>query len=520
VRSLCLCHVVLTAIVAASAAPASTALGATGEVRAELRAARAPAAQLELSSLKPLAGGTVVRRFAQEVEGVEVADAGAVVLDAPGAPPRLIFDETRAAIEPPGAPTVGRRGAIRIARGAAGIEPAARPRARLMIRPGWGGTLVWEIGLVADRPLADLLVSVDARSGDVVATRDRLWRASGHAKLFDPNPVVTQGSYFGLRDRRDRDTKRLTHRRIRVTLRNLSDASPCLDGHWARARLGRRAKPVCKDSRNWKRVRRSENRFEALMAYFHVDRAQEYIQSLGLPEGINDEPQSVVANGISDDNSYYQPGRDQITLGAGGVDDGEDAEVIVHEYGHAVQDAQVEGFGSGTQAGAQGEGFGDYLAAAYTTERAPLAPLEFSHCVMEWDAVSYDTQSVFPPGICLRRVDQARSLSKQRELCRKQGQGANEIHCIGEVWASALWTLRTSLGDDGDGRKIMDRVVLASHELLPNASPSFEQASRALIESDSALYAGGPPGVGPHCEAIRDEMVSRELLTGNACAPE
>ena len=44
------------------------------------------------------------------------------------------------------------------------------------------------------------------------------------------------------------------------------------------------------------------------------------------------------------------------------MDDAEDAEVVVHEYGHSVQDDQVPGFGTTLQAGAIGEAFGDYLA--------------------------------------------------------------------------------------------------------------------------------------------------------------
>ena len=43
-------------------------------------------------------------------------------------------------------------------------------------------------------------------------------------------------------------------------------------------------------------------------------------------------------------------------FGKGGVDDAEDAEVIWHEYGHAIQDAQVPGFGAGHEAGVDGRG--------------------------------------------------------------------------------------------------------------------------------------------------------------------
>jgi zinc metalloprotease ZmpB len=49
------------------------------------------------------------------------------------------------------------------------------------------------------------------------------------------------------------------------------------------------------------------------------------------------------------------------------VDDAEDGEVIVHEYGHSVQDGQVPGFGTNLESGANGEGHSDYQAMAVTS---------------------------------------------------------------------------------------------------------------------------------------------------------
>ena len=87
------------------------------------------------------------------------------------------------------------------------------------------------------------------------------------------------------------------------------------------------------------------------MGYYWVTQAQRYIQSLGfgstLP-AVNKRQQLLRINQFGGDNSFYREGTGKltITLGKGGVDDAEDAEVIVHEYGHSVQDNQVPGFGS------------------------------------------------------------------------------------------------------------------------------------------------------------------------------
>src|SRR2546421_11352411 len=79
---------------------------------------------------------------------------------------------------------------------------------------------------------------------------------------------------------------------------------------------------------------------------------------------VNAKPQNAYALPVVGfDNSFSQPGQDFIPYGA--VDDTDDAEVILHEYGHTIQDAQVPGWGETEEAGAMGEGWGEFLAATY-----------------------------------------------------------------------------------------------------------------------------------------------------------
>ncbi|MEO8092254.1 MAG: M36 family metallopeptidase [bacterium] len=478
---------------------------------AALRGADAPARQLRPTATKTLPGGTVVHRFRQEVGGVRVVAGGSVVIDTPAGAPQLLFDNSRGGLDAPGPTSVSRGSAIAAAlAGVAGEQVEGRPSARQVVVGGDGGTLAWEVSVFTRRP-ADYLIRVDATSGEVISTVNQIRQATAQARLFVPNPVVANDGYGGLKDHKDENSNKLTHLREPVTLDNLKNGQTCLKGDWVNVKRSSKAKKVCKGSLDWSKVKRHNNRFEALMAYFHIDEAQQYMQTLDLGEPINAESQDVVVNSFSDDNSFYAPGRDRIETGTGGVDDGEDAEVIVHEYGHAVQFAQNHpAFSGGTSfddAGAQGEGFGDYLSQAYSTEAVGFDN-KWSHCVMEWDATSYDDASTPPPGICLRRTDNDNTLTEQEAEC-----GDTEIHCIGEVWASALSDLRMELDVDGFDLSIMDRVVLTSHELL-TPGPDFQQASEALIFADEDLYDAGD-----HCTEIRAELVARELLNpGYVCA--
>jgi len=63
-----------------------------------------------------------------------------------------------------------------------------------------------------------------------------------------------------------------------------------------------------------------------------------------------------------DDNSYYSNGR--LVFGEGGVDDAEDADVVLHELGHGLHDWLTNG--SLSQVQGLSEGCGDYWAQSYS----------------------------------------------------------------------------------------------------------------------------------------------------------
>jgi Fungalysin metallopeptidase (M36)/Fungalysin/Thermolysin Propeptide Motif len=412
----------------ANAAPPSTAL----------EAADAPASQLDRITTDVLPGtGGVVYRYQQEVGGIPVLDAQAVVHDLQGAAPALVADTTETGVASPPTAAISHASAIRRANAAVGLRKLAdRPAAQLVIAPKDGNALAWRVTVPAARPLGDYEVLVDATSGQVLSKRNLIQDFRPPAKIYDPNPVVEDGGYGNLgshprADHDDADTALLTSLRVDVTLNNLNGDQQCLKGTWAKVKLGPKGKNVCRASLDWTGVTRSSSKFEALMAYFHIDRTQDYIQDLGFAN-VNAEPQLLLPDAIKDDNSFYRPSVDTITYGTGGVDDAEDADVIVHEYGHSVQDAQVRGFGTTADSGAIGEGFGDYLAV---TVSAAVAPTPDEACVADWDSTSYT--STVPH--CLRRVDGTKHYPEDLAVPR-------EVHADGEIWSCARWDIRQALG--------------------------------------------------------------------------
>jgi len=489
------------------------------KVAGRLKEAAAPVNQLTPTDEVSLPGGATLYRFRQEVSGLEVLGTGAVVSDPPSAAPHLVADHTKPSVEAPPASQIAEARAIETASRATGVKRLnGSPSATLAIEPGEGGTLVWRVLVPSTQPLGDFEVLVDARSGDVVRKRNliRDFR-TGHAKLYNPNPVVEKahsGSLAGLRgDHHDRDTRLLTRLRRPVKLRNIHHGQHCLRGRWVHSRVGPQGgNEVCKPNLRWSHVTRSDDRFEALMAYFQINRGQTYIHRLGFSNatgnGIDDQSQLAVADAFKMDNSFFSPFSGRIQYGSGGVDDAEDADVILHEYGHAMQFAESPQFleSGGGDAGALQEGSADYWAAAMSS-LTPGTANEDDVCIFDWDAVSY---GIFfgpkPPysvgRFCGRRTDFSKDLVHARH-----GQCGLDIHCVGQVWSTALWDIRKQIGGFAT-----DQIYLAAQDMY-HANEQFDQAANALIQADADLYPDSAnPGHGLHEATIRAEMQDRRIL--------
>jgi zinc metalloprotease ZmpB len=297
---------------------------------------------------------------------------------------------------------------------------------------------------------------------------------TGIGSVFVPNPVQSLGNE-SLTDQKDADAAVPAAAYDDVTLTNL-DGSGFLKGDYA-AVVSETGNPAF-SATNTFRYTRHQDEFEQVMAYYWVTQAQRYIHSLGFGESrrpIDNRPQAVRINQFGQDNSFATDHpKDELRFGKGGVDDAEDAEVILHEYGHAIHFAQNFVFGS-EQAGAISEGFGDYWAVTVADvvskslgvpEREPLP------CVADWDSISYT--STVPH--CLRRVDT--NLHFPADL-------NGEVHHDGQIWSRALWDIRQALGNvkadtiilqgsfDFPGTTMPDlanRTVAAAQQLYGNAA--------------------------------------------------
>ena len=225
--------------------------------------------------------------------------------------------------------------------------------------------------------------------------------------------------------------------------------------------------------------RRDQSQFEDVMIYYHIDRFQRYVQSLGFAN-LQNLPISVDPHGFVSDVSAFVPnnGDSYLLYGTGGVDDGEDADVIIHEYGHALSDAASPETNAGRERRGIDEGIGDYFSASYSYSFTPHK----WEMLFNWDGhnefwdgrIANSTQTYPPPN----------SLS---------------IYAFGEIWSSALMKMRLEIG-----RTVADKLVLESMYTFFSGM-TMQQAGRLLFSADSLLYGSA------HREVIRRYLCQHKI---------
>ncbi|MEP7108535.1 MAG: M36 family metallopeptidase [Ferruginibacter sp.] len=337
--------------------------------------------------------------------------------------------------------------------------------------------LAWKFLLKLNHPPGEWKIYVDAKSGENLAKIDLRRYVSGQGRVFNPNPVATLED-FTLRDGSTIPDEAY----FEVELPELEDTGK-LDGPYVSTRLT--ADRVERADFKFLFKRGEKKRFKEVMAYYHIDSVQRYIQELGYNNIMNKQI-AVNVDGSPVENSFYSSIDKSITYGNKGVDDAEDAEMIVHEYGHAILDDVVPGFGEGNDhTNAMGEGFGDYLAASFFADKKPdILKATFGN----WNAAALNGGNN-PP--FTRRLNEPKKF---------RADFISNAHKDGEIWSACLWSIRVALG-----RETADKLIFEHLHFLTRES-KFVTAAKAIIQADEKLNNG------VNATIIRDIFIAREIL--------
>lgn len=360
--------------------------------------------------------------------------------------------------------------------------------------------LVWKVSFDTRSPLGAWEVVVDADTGDVLSKGNVGHYANGRGMVFQPNPIQSTGDSSltnAIGGCAGCDDPRLTDARVPVTLRELDDTG-LLQGTYANTKRSAERvpgrPPFQRASSPADRVydyTRRDARFREVMAYFWVTESGLYVtRELRDLEAAIPQRLEIDIHATPTNDSQYSPVSKSLQFGTGGVPDAEDAEVILHELGHAILDNQVPGFGGQrrhTEARAMAEGFGDYWAESFLERFG--ARREWAVFFGKWDGTEGDrarpAQGSNPPH--LRRLDSPKRYPEDLKL--------NDEHEDGEIWSACLWQMRGILG-----RQKADTTILAAQFRLRKRA-TFSEGAAAILGAHGVICGGSP-----NCNAERDAI--------------
>lgn len=355
--------------------------------------------------------------------------------------------------------------------------------------------------IVHDSPLEPYAHDYDAFTGALVR-RTPLFFHAKPARVFDPNPVVTLDDP-ALQDLNDAASA------VPVTAyRDVELDDQALHGPHVTL-IDRQPRGVAPPE-GVLTFDREQDGFEDVNAYFHIDRSQRHLRDLGytgaravVPYAI--EVDAHAASGA--DNSFFIPstteaGKGVLYFGEGGTDDAEDADLLVHEYAHAIMEWIAPGTFGGAFSGeprAFGEGFGDYWAFSAHAE-ARRASGRDPYCFADWDARCWQDAASescgYAPGTdCLRRVDSTKTMDDY-----ETAETSGVEHRNGAIWSSALREIHEQIG-----RTATDTILVESLFDAP-PRPTFAVMAERLLQADRLLYRG------VHAGAICSAMFARGIV--------
>jgi len=288
------------------------------------------------------------------------------------------------------------------------------------------------------------------------------------AMVFNPDPLTTAGVLYGTPyvNAHDSDVAVLNAQRqyevIETTLNN--------DTFWLSSpfcevkELSTPANAPAFSTTPYFNFTRSHREFNEVNAFYHINYFQQYLQHLGFLNLVNFPIQIDANNPNLGDNSFFNSNSSPISInyGTGGVPDAQDADVVTHEYGHAVSfSASNSNFG--TERAALDEGIGDYIASSYS---------RYLNTFYWWYVFSWDGHNEFWPG----RV----SITSKHYPEDKTG----EPHSDGEMWSSTIMQIWGDIG-----REAADKILFNSmYSYTTNIS--MKDAANLYIQSDHTLNNG------------------------------
>lgn len=229
---------------------------------------------------------------------------------------------------------------------------------------------------------------------------------------------------------------------------------------------------------------RSESGFEDVNTFFHLTNLNKDIIAAGY-EDLQDFYIEVDPHGASgaDQSFYISATVPSIQFGEGGVDDAEDADVIIHEYSHALSDHASPLSNSGLERRAIDEGYGDYFAASYSRK--------FSDFNWE-DIFSWDGHNEFWFG---------RNANSNKHYPENN---SDNIYASCEIWSGALMDIFDIIGKENTDLLVYESL----YGSFPNMT--MPDAAQIILAAEELIFDGA------FYTPVFDALFARGLIYPNA----
>ena len=209
---------------------------------------------------------------------------------------------------------------------------------------------------------------------------------------------------------------------------------------------------------------RSESGFEDVNTFYHITNLNNYILSLGYTD-LQNFYIEIDPHGASgaDQSFYVSAAIPSIQLGEGGVDDAEDADVIVHEYGHALSDQAAPGTNNGLERRALDEGYGDYFAASYSRMFSDY----------RWNYIfSWDGHNEFWAG---RNANTNKHYPEDNSA---------DYYSASEIWSGALMDIFDAVGKENTDKIVLETLYGSFDNM------SMPDAAQIILASEESIFGG------------------------------
>jgi subtilisin-like proprotein convertase family protein len=431
------------------------------------------------------------------------------------------------------------------------LRASAKLRSKPTVQKVWlpskhGLIATYRVAISISKPLGDWVQYIDSQSGEVLKLEQKIIFENkvNHQNHYNPNHFThlditqTRSLDAALFEYREQERVQANRKRIAVggtgtvfdpdpktTLNNddLEDGSPAsqfngsyftytfpdvtlengvyhLRSPWVEINDfdSPSGAPATSTDGNWL-FTRGQNGFDDANVFYHIDHNQRYMQSLGFigETGIQYGMIRADANGASGaDNSYYSSGSNWVSFGHGGVNDSEDVDVILHEYGHAIN-YDINNNWSGPDAGGMGEGFGDYWAGSYSISTLNGDSF-FPNRVFTWDG-----HNEFWPGRILN------DLSARYNPNRSYPAHATVDGVLSDqLWSTPLFQSLLQLVDMGYSRDDVDTIILEAQFGL-GGGLTMRIMAESIVQTAAALFPGEP-----HAGVFYQHFVKHNILVG------